>query len=133
MAAKLTVIFYIMLCLEAGMALTFLPWTQPFGLGDWWGDNYFLLLAVQKTGFEWLRDVVASGWVRGAVTGLGLVNIAFALREIILFPSTVRAIDGIRARPEVTQIRSSNNAVQSAEVNHISHHERRDDLRDRIQ
>ena len=132
MAAKLTIIFYIVLCLEAGIVLTLLPWTQPFGLGDW-GDNYFLLLIVQKTGFEWLRDVVASGWTRGAVTGLGLLNLAFALREIILFPSTIRAIDGINARPEVAQTRSSNNAVQSAEVNHISHHERRDDLRDRIQ
>ena len=132
MAAKLTIIFYIVLCLEAGIVLTLLPWTQPFGLGDC-GDNYFLLLIVQKTGFEWLRYVVASGWTRGGVTGLGLLNIAFALREIILFPSTIRAIDGINARPEVAQTRSSNNAVQSAEVNHISHHERRDDLRDRIQ
>ncbi len=54
MSAKLTVIFYIVLCLEAGLVLTLLPWMQPFGLGDW-GDNFFLLYFVQKTGLYGLQ------------------------------------------------------------------------------
>lgn len=128
MSAKLTIIFYIILCLEAGIVLTLLPWVQPFGLGDW-GDNYFLLLIVQKTGFEWLRDFVASGWVRGAVTGLGLLNIAFAVREIIRFPNTMRAIDAVAARRIIAAAPSSD-VIQSAEHNHLPHHERRDDSRD---
>ncbi|MCV5926723.1 hypothetical protein OFO11_33025, partial [Escherichia coli] len=49
MAARVTVIFYIILSLEVGLALVLLPWIQPFGLGDW-GDNYLLLYAAQKTG-----------------------------------------------------------------------------------
>ncbi len=49
MAAKLSVIFYIVLCLEVGIVLTLLPWYSPFGLSDW-GDNFFLLYAAQKTG-----------------------------------------------------------------------------------
>lgn len=128
MSAKLTIIFYIILCLEAGIVLTLLPWTQPFGLGDW-GDNYFLLLVAQKTGFDSLRDFVASGWVRGAVTGLGLLNIAFALREIIRFPSTMRALNAISARTSApaTPTASANNVVQSPETDHVSHHSRRDD------
>ena len=52
MSAKLSVIFYIVLCLEIGIVLTLLPWIpQGFlGLSDW-GNNYFLLYAARKTGF----------------------------------------------------------------------------------
>src|ERR1044072_7937726 len=45
MAARLTVLFYIILCLEAGGFLTVLPWV---GGGSYWGDNYFLLLTAAK-------------------------------------------------------------------------------------
>ena len=68
MASRLTVIFYILLCLEAGVFLTLLPWWQPWGMGDW-GDNFFLVMVAQKTGFIGLQRAVASGWVRGAVSG----------------------------------------------------------------
>ena len=93
MSSKLTVIFYIILCLEAGLVLTFLPWVHPFGLSDW-GDNFFLVYAAQKLGMHGLQQTVASGWVRGAVTGLGLVNFALAFWEIAHFSRTVRALDG---------------------------------------
>jgi len=47
------------------------------GLSDW-GNNYFLLYAARKTGYYGLQAVVASGWVRGAVTGVGVESrIAF--------------------------------------------------------
>ena len=76
MSAKLSVIFYIILCLEIGIFLTLLPWVPQgtLGLSDW-GNNYFLLYATRKTGWYGLQTVVASGWVRGAVTGIGLLNI----------------------------------------------------------
>jgi hypothetical protein len=93
MSARLTVIFYILLCLEAGLVLTFLPWVHPFGLSDW-GDNFFLVYLVQKTGMYGLQQAIASGWVRGAVTGLGLVNFALAFWEIAHFRRTTRALDG---------------------------------------
>ena len=43
MSAKLSVIFYIILCLEIGIVLTVLPWWPHgmWGLSDW-GNNYFL-------------------------------------------------------------------------------------------
>jgi hypothetical protein len=97
MSARLTVIFYIVLCLEAGIVLTFLPWTSPFGLSDW-GDNFFLVLASQRTGLHALQHAVSSGWVRGAVTGLGLLNLGMAFWEIFNFRQTVGAL-GAQAAP----------------------------------
>ena len=97
MASRLTVIFYIVLCLEAGFFLTVLPWVQWFGMGDW-GDNFFLVYAAQKTGFVGLQRAVGSGWVRGAVTGIGLLNFAMAFWEIYHFRESVRRLEGVDAR-----------------------------------
>ena len=93
MSARLTVIFYIVLCLEAGLVLTFLPWLSPFGLSDW-GDNFFLVYLAQKSGMPALQAAVASGWVRGAVTGLGLLNLGMAFWEMLNFRRTVRQLEG---------------------------------------
>jgi hypothetical protein len=94
MSAKLSVIFYIILCLEIGLVLTLLPWIPQgtLGLSDW-SNNYFLLYAARKTGMHSLQAVVASGWMRGAVTGVGLLNIGIAFWEIFHFPQTVRALE----------------------------------------
>ena len=93
MTARLSVIFYIILCLEIGIFLTVLPWWPQgmWGLSDW-GNNYFLLYAARKTGYQSLQTVVASGWVRGAVTGVGLLNLGIAFWEIFNFKQTVRAL-----------------------------------------
>jgi hypothetical protein len=93
MSAKLSVIFYIILCLEIGIVLTLLPWVPQgtLGLSDW-GNNYFLLYAARKTGMHALQTVVASGWMRGAVTGVGLLNIGIAFWEIFHFRQTVSAL-----------------------------------------
>src|ERR1700754_2642498 len=91
MAARLTVAFYIVLCLEAGVFLSVLPWV---GGGSYWGDNSFLVLAAQKVGAVGLQHAVASGWVRGAVTGLGMLNLAMAFWEIFHFNAAVRRLQG---------------------------------------
>lgn len=93
MSAKLSVIFYIILCLEIGIVLTVLPWWPQgmWGLSDW-GNNYFLVHAAQKTGYHSLQAVVASGWVRGAVSGVGLLNIGIAFWELFNFKRTVAAL-----------------------------------------
>lgn len=94
MSSRLTVVFYIILCLEIGIVLTVLPWVPHgwWGLSDW-GNNYFLLLAARRTGYG-LQRFVSSGWVRGTVTGIGLLNIAMGLWELFHFRKTVRALDG---------------------------------------
>jgi predicted membrane-bound spermidine synthase len=126
MSAKLSVIFYIILCLEIGIVLTLLPWIPQgtLGLSDW-GNNYFLLYAARKTGLHALQTVVASGWMRGAVTGVGLLNIGIAFWEIFHFRQTVRTLQ------ESTEPLSSvtKNAVptQSTTPADLSHNERADD------
>lgn len=122
MSAKLSVIFYIILCLEIGIVLTLLPWIpQGFlGLSDW-GNNYFLLYAARKTGFYQLQSVVASGWVRGAVTGLGILNLGMAFWEIFHFRQTLNALQGNSA-PAVSQ----KNAAPTETANHLPDHQRRD-------
>jgi hypothetical protein len=125
MSAKLSVIFYIVLCLEIGIVLTLLPWIpQGFlGLSDW-GNNYFLLYAARKTGFYGLQSVVASGWVRGAVTGLGILNLGMAFWEIFHFRQTLDALRGNTP----SAVGSQNNAPSPAKAtNQLPDHERRDD------
>jgi hypothetical protein len=102
MSARLTVIFYIVLCLEAGLVLTFLPWLSPFGLSDW-GNNFFLVYLAQKTGSTALQEAVASGWVRGAVTGLGLLNLGMAFWEMLNFRRTVRQLEGRPAEDDAAR------------------------------
>jgi hypothetical protein len=99
MASRLSVIFYILLCLEVGVVLTVLPWYHPFGLSDW-ADNYFLLYAAQRTGLRSLQHAVSSGWFRGAVTGLGVINLGMAFWEMLHFRQTVRALEGSQPEPK---------------------------------
>jgi hypothetical protein len=126
MSAKLSVIFYIILCLEIGIVLTLLPWVPQgtLGLSDW-GNNYFLLYAARKTGLQVIQTVVASGWMRGAVTGVGLLNIGIAFWEIFHFKQTVRALqestDPLDAKENA--IRSTTTATRLD----LPHHERPDD------
>lgn len=137
MASRLTVIFYIVLCLEAGIVLTVVPWMKVFGMGDW-GDNYLLLYASQKIGLQGLQQAVGSGWVRGAVTGLGLLNLAMAFWEIAHFGETVRKLQGTppAASASAPPPRSAalpheaTDASRVASADQLSHHARPDDARD---
>jgi predicted membrane-bound spermidine synthase len=119
MSAKLSVIFYIILCLEIGIVLTLLPWIPQgtLGLSDW-GNNYFLLYAARKTGLYGLQAVVASGWVRGAVTGIGVLNLAIAFWEIFHFKNSVRALQA-SADAELTR-----HAAQPTKTDYLPHYER---------
>lgn len=127
MSAKLSVIFYIILCLEIGIFLTVLPWWPQgmLGLSDW-GNNYFLLYAARKTGYYGLQAVVASGWVRGAVTGVGLLNLGIAFWEIINFKQTVRALQKQTAGANSVK----NDGVLSSQANNLPDNERREDKSD---
>lgn len=93
MIAKLTVIFFIILCFMLGLYLTFLPWISFGVIGDW-GDNYLLAFVAEKANLPVLRKTVASGWVRGAVTGLGILNLLLAFWEIANFKQSVEMLKG---------------------------------------
>lgn len=92
MVAKLTVIFFIILCLMVGIFLTLLPWMNFGGIVDW-GDNYFLNFVTQATGWTFLKQSVSSGWVRGAVTGLGIINLILAFWELANFNKSVQSLE----------------------------------------
>ncbi len=92
MIAKLTVIFFIILCLMVGVFLTLLPWVNFGGIADW-GDNYILNLITQKTGTPFIKQMIASGWFRGAVTGLGILNLFLAFWELANFNKSVAALE----------------------------------------
>jgi hypothetical protein len=66
---KLAAVVFIVFCLEAGLLLTFLPWTE------YWESNYFASL------FPGWATYWNNLYVRGAVTGLGMVNLYIALIE----------------------------------------------------
>jgi hypothetical protein len=122
MSAKLSVIFYIILCFEIGIFLIVLPWWPQgmWGISDW-GNNYFLLYAARKTGIQGLQAVVASGWVRGAVTGVGLLNLGIAFWEIFHFKQTVRALQN---QTSISDNRTSSDAARPTTSDNLSDNER---------
>jgi hypothetical protein len=130
MSSRLSVIFYIILCLEIGVVLAVLPWVPQgwLGLSDW-GNNYFLLLAARKAGLYGLQSFMASGWVRGAVSGLGILNLGMAFWEIVHFRQTVRALDAVTAPESSPDSGKSSpvNANRSETADPLSDYRRDDD------
>ena len=98
MVAKLTVIFFILVCLQAGILLVLLPWVSIGVFGDW-GDNYLLAFVAQKTGLPILQQAVASNWFRGAVTGLGVLNLFIAFWEMAHFKENVAQLTEHDGKP----------------------------------
>jgi hypothetical protein len=58
-------------CFEIGLILLLLPWTLL------WDRNYFFSLNVS------VHSLMLSSYVRGGVSGLGLVNLWFAASETV--------------------------------------------------
>ena len=129
MSSRLSVIFYIILCFEIGVVLTVLPWVPHgwWGLSDW-GNNYFLLLASRKVGIG-VQRFIASGWVRGAVSGIGILNLGMAIWEITNFRKTVRALDAgmapVKSSGEGKQDSVTINAAPAFKTDPLSDYPRR--------
>ena len=66
----LSQIVFLLFCLEVGLVLLLLPWTLL------WDNNYFFSLQ-PRHGSLWL-----SNYLRGAISGLGMVNLWMAVEEI---------------------------------------------------
>jgi hypothetical protein len=62
-------IVFMLFCLEIGFVLLVLPWTAL------WDNNYFFSLTPQWNPF-WL-----SSYLRGAISGVGLVNLWIGVHE----------------------------------------------------
>lgn len=91
MVEKLTVVFFIILCLLLGFYLILSPWDTLFGN---WSENYLLVLVSDRAGAPILHKTVSSNWFRGAVTGLGVLNIAIAFWEAAHFNQSVAMLRG---------------------------------------
>ena len=89
MVERLTVIFFIILCFLLGFYLILSPWDTLFGP---WADNYLLAFVSDKSGLTTLQKVVASTWFRGAITGLGVLNLLIAFWEIVNFNKSVKLL-----------------------------------------
>ncbi|MBI1761291.1 MAG: hypothetical protein HYR56_07645 [Acidobacteria bacterium] len=104
LSAKITVIVYILICFEVGLMLLILPWTR------YWDDNFFLYFVTGKLNSPGLLSFLTSGWVRGAVTGLGIVNLLAGLRDLFKFRESVYLLSGHQIYPAVS---SSADAIAS--------------------
>jgi len=107
MSAKLTIVFFILICFEIGILLVVLPWIPSPS----WSENYLLVLASDKMHLPWLATTIKSGFVRGAVSGLGLLNILLGVWEIVNFKKTARAFQ-LEWQSEST----AGNAVATADL-----------------
>jgi hypothetical protein len=87
-SARITVVLFILICFEIGILLIFLPWHRS------WHDNNLLFLIADRFDWPWLARAVVSGYARGLVSGLGVVNVLIGVWEIVNFRSTVRSFDG---------------------------------------
>jgi hypothetical protein len=68
---RLSLVIFVMFCVELGMLLTVLPWTQV------WTNNS--LLALHPA----LKAVLHDNFVRGLITGLGVVDVWIGIWEAV--------------------------------------------------
>lgn len=127
MSSRLSAIIFIVLCLGIGIVLTILPWVPQgwWGLSDW-GNNYFLYLASRKDGSGVVHALISSGWVRGAVSGIGILNLGMAIWETINFGQTLGAPDeplAIKAPRKDPVV----DATRSEKADPLSDYRRQDD------
>jgi hypothetical protein len=70
-ARRLGLLVFVLICLELGIALVVLPWTRV------WTENNLLL------GYPTIRFWAANTFVRGAFSGLGLIDIFLGIWEVV--------------------------------------------------
>lgn len=75
---RLWLVVFVLFCLEVGIILTVLPWTRL------WVDNSLTLP------YPSLREVLANNFLRGLVSGLGLVDIWMGVAEAVTYRESPR-------------------------------------------
>ena len=70
---RIGVLLFVFLCATLGVMLMILPWRPE------WSDNPLLF------SYPTIRAVVASGFVRGVATGLGVLNVWIGFWEAIQY------------------------------------------------
>ena len=72
---RLTSVLFILFCFELGLFLLVYPWT------DGWSDNYFAWLLHGSAQNTW-HDFWGNSYVRGALSGIGVLNLWIAMAEV---------------------------------------------------
>ena len=93
MSAKITVIVYILISFEIGILLMIIPW-KPY-----WDDNFFLYFITGKLHAAWMATFLKHKLVRGAVSGVGVLNILAGLYDIFKFRESVRKLASLGEIP----------------------------------
>ena len=75
---RLWLVVFVLFCLEVGIILTVLPWTRL------WTENSLLL------GFPNVKEFMNYNFVRGLVSGLGLVDIWMGVVEAVTYRESSR-------------------------------------------
>lgn len=70
---RLWLVVFVLFCLEVGIILTVLPWTRI------WAENSLLL------GHPQIHEFLQQNFVRGLVSGLGLIDIWMGIAEAIRY------------------------------------------------
>ena len=73
---KTAALLFVLLCFEIGLFLLVFPWL------DAWDRSWFSNLSITIGDHPWER-IWDSPWFRGAVSGIGAVNIFISLVEIV--------------------------------------------------
>jgi len=68
-------VLFIIFCLELGLFLLVYPWTGS------WSDNYFAWAAARGNVQRW-HTFWNNTYVRGAISGMGAVNLWIAIAEV---------------------------------------------------
>ncbi len=74
---RIALAVFVLLCLEVGIALTVLPWTRM------WTENSLLAR------FPQVRELLTYDFVRGLISGLGLVDIWMGVAEAVRYRESV--------------------------------------------
>lgn len=72
-ARRLAVLLFVFLCATVGVMLMIVPWRPE------WSENPLLL------SYPTLRDLATTGFIRGVVTGLGLLNVWIGFWEALQY------------------------------------------------
>ena len=70
---RLSMVIFVAFCVELGMLLVVLPWTRL------WTDNSLL------AAYPGWRMLAQDNFMRGVVSGLGLVDVWLGIREAMLY------------------------------------------------
>jgi hypothetical protein len=74
---RVWLVVFVLFCLEVGIVLMVGPWTKA------WTENSL------TTSFPALRDLLMNDFVRGAITGLGLVDFWIGISRALSYRETV--------------------------------------------